>query len=100
MSSQEAARRKVRKRLLEDFQYYAGKALKIRTKDGQIVPFAFNEAQRRLNAIMKAQLANEGLIRIIVLKDRQMGLSTEIGGFGYFMVSQRKAQQGIVVTHH
>lgn len=100
MTPKEAARLKVRKRLLEDFDYYAANALRIRTKAGDIVPLRFNEAQKRLVAIMEAQLKAEGKIRIIVLKARQMGLSTAIGAYGYFAVSQRKAQQGIVVTHH
>jgi hypothetical protein len=100
MSDQTAARLKVRKRLLEDFGYYAANALRIRTKQGDIVQLRFNEAQKRLVALMEAQLAQEGKIRLIVLKARQMGLSTAIGAYGYFAVSQRKAQQGIVVTHH
>lgn len=98
--TQEAARLKVRKRLLEDFDYYSKNALQIRTKDGEIKPLKFNEAQRRLVEIIKAQEQAEGKVRIIVLKARQMGLSTAIGAYGYFKVSQHKAQQGIVVTHH
>jgi hypothetical protein len=98
--SQEAARLRVRKRLRDDFDFYSRKALQIRTKDGEIKPLSFNEAQRRLAEIVRAQEEQEGKVRIIVLKARQMGLSTAIGAYGYFKVSQRKAQQGIVVTHH
>src|SRR3546814_3983930 len=44
----EAKRKATRKRLLEDFEFYAPRALKIRTKDAKIVPFRLNRAQRRL----------------------------------------------------
>ncbi len=37
--------RKVRKRLYEDFKFYAKHALKIRTKSGEVQPFALNKAQ-------------------------------------------------------
>ena len=36
---------KVRKRLYDNFPFYAKSALKIRTKEGQIQPFVLNDAQ-------------------------------------------------------
>jgi len=100
MNPKDQARLKVRKRLLEDFDYYARHALKIRTKDGDVVNLKLNEAQQRLMELVNAQYAQEGRVRVIILKARQMGLSTAVGGWLYAWVSQRKAQKAMVVTHH
>jgi hypothetical protein len=95
-----AARRKAtRKRLLDDFEFYARKALKIRTKDAQIVPFVLNRAQRRLIDALLRQWQETGRIRVVILKARQLGFSTAWGGFMYWWISQHKATKGIVVTH-
>lgn len=87
-------------RLRDDFPFYAANALVIRTKEGEIVPFILNRAQRRLAEVIERQYASEGKVRAIILKGRQMGLSTKIGGRIYSRVSQRKATKAIVVTHH
>ena len=92
--------RAVRLRLYNDFSYYAPKALRVRTKDAQIVPFEFNTAQSLLDQAVERQYAAEGRVRIIILKARQMGLSTYVGGRLYSRVSQRKARKAVVVTHH
>lgn len=95
----EQRRKATRKRLLEDFEFYARKALKIRTKDARVIPFVLNRAQRRfLEAVLK-QWQETGYIRVIILKARQLGLSTVWGGFMYWWISQHKATKGIVVTH-
>lgn len=90
----------VRKRLFESFDYYASKALKIRTKDGEVVDFKLNEAQRQLLEKVETQRKQTGKVRVIILKARQMGLSTAVGGYMYWWVSQRSAQKAMVVTHH
>lgn len=90
----------VRKRLLTDFPFYAPHALKIRTKEGEIKPLTLNPAQRILQEAIDADLREKGYVRIIVLKARQQGLSTAIGGYLYFSVSQQKARKAMVVTHH
>lgn len=89
----------IRKRLYEDYAFYAEKCLKIRTKDQKIEPLILNKAQRRLVDLISQQLAERGYVRIIILKGRQMGLSTAVGGFLYWWVSQRQAQKALVVAH-
>ncbi len=91
---------KIRKRLRDDFDFYAKNALKIRTKDGDVTPLQLNIAQQALLDAVQKQYAEEGKIRVIILKARQMGLSTMVGGYLYWWLSQRKAQRGLVVTHH
>ena len=89
----------VRRRLKDDFPYYAEKALKIRTKDAQIIPFRLNDAQWILQTAIDKCIAETGHVRIIILKGRQQGLSTMVGGRLYHRVSQAKAKKAIVVTH-
>ena len=90
----------VRKKLLTNFPFYAKSALKIRTKEGQVAPLVLNPAQKILQKAIDKQMAEEGKIRIIILKARQQGLSTMVGGYLYFSVSQNPAKKAMVVTHH
>jgi len=90
----------IRKRLFNDFPFYAKSALKIRTKEGNVAPLDLNPAQQILQDAVSKQLASEGKIRIIILKARQQGLSTYTGGYLYYAVSQQPARKAMVVTHH
>ena len=76
--------KQVRKRLFEDFSFYAKAALSIRTKTGQIQRLVLNPAQKILDDAVRKQLDAEGKVRIIILKARQQGLSTYTGGYLYF----------------
>ena len=91
---------KTRLKLRDDFGYYAKNVLQIRTKDGEITSLKLNEAQNLLLETIENQYKAEGRIRVIILKARQMGLSTMVGGWLYWWLSQHKAQRGLVVTHH
>ena len=90
----------IRKRLRDDYPFYTKKCLKVRTKDGDIKPLNLNFAQEELAQVAKHQEETTGKVRIIVLKARQLGLSTGIGAYIYQKVSQRRAQKALVVTHH
>jgi len=93
----------IRRRLYDDFEYYAPRALKIRPKDPQpgkgIVPLKLNTAQQIFQETVRRQKASNGRIRVIVLKGRQQGLSTLIEGMLYWFVSQRQGMRGMVVAH-
>jgi hypothetical protein len=88
-----------RKRLLEDFEFYAKHCIKIRTKKGTIVNLVFNQVQRRFAQMIIDQMLTRGYVRMVVLKARQQGLSTVITAWQYWWVSQRKAQKGLVMAH-
>lgn len=89
----------VRKRLLTDFPLYAKHCLKIRTKEGTIAPFILNAAQKRLQAVVDRQLSTTGKVRVVILKGRQQGLSTHVGGLLYQRTSQTPAQRTLVMAH-
>ena len=92
--------KQVRKRLATDFEYYSRSSLKIRTKAGDVQPLVLNPAQQILNDAVNQQMAAEGKVRIIILKARQQGLSTYVGGYLYFSVSQQKARKAMILCHH
>jgi hypothetical protein len=89
----------VRQRLRDDFPYYTANSLSIRTKQGKIAPLVLNKAQEILIEAVEKQHQETGRVRVIVLKARQQGLSTAIGAWIYWWVTQHTAQRAIVVTH-
>lgn len=88
-----------RKRLLDDFEFYARHCIKIRTKQGKIAPLVLNRVQRRFLDRILDQWQRTGKVRMVVLKARQQGLSTVISAFQYWWLSQHKAQKGLVMAH-
>jgi hypothetical protein len=89
----------VRKRLYEDFEFYARHALRIRTKEGEIRPLVLNEPQKKFLEAVENQRKRTGKVRVIVCKGRQQGISTLIGAYMYWWTSQHRATKAIVVTH-
>ena len=67
-------------RLDADLEYFAANYLKIRPKTGALEPLVFNAAQRELHRKLEEQKAKTGKVRAVVLKARQLGISTYIGG--------------------
>jgi hypothetical protein len=88
-----------RKLLRERFDIYAPRALKIKTKTQEIVPLKFNAAQEILHKAVEEEMASRGRVRIVILKGRQQGLSTYVGGRLYSNVSQNTARKAMVITH-
>jgi hypothetical protein len=88
-----------RKRLYDDFKFYAAASIKIRTEDGQVKPLVLNSPQTKLHNAIEAQRTTTGQVRIIILKARQQGFSTYVHGRLYWKLSQRRARKGMVVAH-
>ena len=55
---------------------YIENYIKIRNKEGKVVPFKLNAPQQRLYDIIKEQKRAKKPVRVIILKARQMGFST------------------------
>lgn len=98
LSSEEVA---VRQRLKDDFPHYAAKCLRIRPKDprGGPQPFILNEAQEYLHGRFEAQRERTGKVRALVLKGRQQGISTYIGGRFYWRTTHNKGLRCFILTH-
>ena len=65
-------------RMDSDLPYFAERCLKLRPKTGGMAPFLFNPAQMELHRRLDEQKAKTGKVRAVVLKARQMGISTYI----------------------
>lgn len=88
-----------RKRLKDDFEFYGRNCLKIRTKEGGIYPFELNDAQKYIHERIEDQRAKTGKVRAIVLKGRQQGCSTYVGGRYYWRTTHRTGVRTFILTH-
>lgn len=86
-------------KLKADYELYAANVLRIKDKKGVISKFALNEAQKYLNSCAEKQLAETGMVRIVVLKGRQQGISTYTQGRFYWKTSMNKGRNAFVLTH-
>lgn len=77
-------RRELRDHFRGSLEAYAAACLKVKTKDSRLLPFHFNTAQRYLHQKIEEQLAETGMVRVIILKGRQMGCSTYVGARYYW----------------
>lgn len=85
-------------RALRDDELYAELALHV-VSQGKVVPFIYNQPQRILKAACDKQLAERGKVQTIVLKARQMGLSTAIQGRGFMRATTRENYRMEVISH-
>lgn len=99
MSSLSDREREIRIRLRDDFEHYAPRCLRIRTKSGDVTPFALNRSQRYLHERLQDQLRTKGKVRALVLKGRQVGISTYISGRFYWRVSHRFGVRAFILAH-
>jgi len=89
----------IRQRLKDDFVHYAPRCLRIRTKSGAVEPFALNKAQTYLHQRIEAQVQKTGKVRVLVLKGRQQGCSTYVGGRFYHKSTHRRGYRVFILTH-
>lgn len=84
---------------IRDCKTYVENCLKIKAKNGSIIPFKMNAPQERLyNEIM--QLKKNGIpARVIVLKARQMGFSTLIEAMMFHSAATDFHIQNFTVAH-
>ncbi len=87
------------KRLLHDHRWYASTFLRITTKAGDLARLEYNTAQDRVNAVWDDLEAQGKPVRIIILKARQEGITTNVAGRIYHRCATSKHQNGRVVAH-
>jgi hypothetical protein len=86
-------------RLRSDLPYFAEHALKLRPKSGPLEPFILNPAQRKLHEIIEQQKAKTGRVRVIVLKARQLGVSTYVAARLYQRTIHNPGVRTIIIGH-
>lgn len=108
IETQAEREQRIRKRLRDDYQYYARKCLKIRPKprdgsDGaestELQAFSFNRAQRYLHSRAEAQKERTGQVNLIGLKGRQQGFSTYVEGRGMWITTNWRGRKAFILTH-
>jgi len=82
-----------------DYTAFAAEVLRIRAKSGATLPLVFNRAQRHIHDRLEAQRAELGRVRALVLKGRQQGCSTYIGGRFYHRTSRGRGLRAFILTH-
>lgn len=82
-----------------DFPRFAEDCLRVLDKDGRIVPFRMNRAQLHIHEILERQLEEIGRVRAIILKGRQMGISTYVAGRFFRRVLLDPGRQAAVIAH-
>jgi len=91
--------RSIRKRLKTDYPHYASRCLNIRAKNGEIKPFVLNRAQRFIHERLEEQYARTRRVRALILKGRQQGCSTYVGGRYYHKTTHRSGLRTFILTH-
>jgi|SRR6266508_2110736 len=86
-------------RLDADYEFFAAERLRIRAKSGAIVPLLLNRAQRHIHEQLEAQKAATGKVRALILKGRQQGCSTYVGGRFYHRASRHGGLRVFILTH-
>lgn len=86
-------------RLKDDFPYYAETCLKIKAKNRQLMPLILNKAQLFAHRLIEEQRARTGKVRALILKGRQQGFSTYVGGRFYHRTSLSTGTNTYILTH-
>jgi hypothetical protein len=88
-------------RFKSEFEAYARACLEIRPKDPRAGnrPLELNAAQRYLHECLEQQRAQTGKVRALVLKGRQQGISTYIGGRYYWLTTHGRGIKTFILTH-
>lgn len=85
--------------LRRNFELYCRTVLKIKTKAGRLIPFVWNRAQKHFARYLIRKLVAGEPIRCIILKARQLGFSTLISAFFYWIESMNPYRGALVVCH-
>jgi hypothetical protein len=95
----EAADEEHQQRLRNDLPYFAEHALRLRPKMGPLEPFRFNAAQQELHRIVQKQRDRTGRVRIVILKARQLGISTYIAARLFHRTIYSPGWRTIIIGH-
>lgn len=86
------------KALIQDLNWYSRKALNIVTKEGKQTPLQFNIFQKRLSDIAQQKRCDNVPVRLIVLKARQVGISTWSAAYTFQQIAQNRFRRAMVIA--
>lgn len=87
------------KRMRDDFSAFGQECLKVRTKEGETVPFIMNEPQKYVHGKIEEQRLKTGKVRALILKGRQQGMSTYVAARYYWQASLRSLTNVFIMAH-
>lgn len=82
-----------------DFKRYCLNNLKILNKKGELVPLILNQEQVIIVDAVTSCIVNNRPIRLILLKDRQIGVSTIVEALIYWWTATNKNVHSKIVAH-
>lgn len=85
--------------LVKNNRLYIEKCLKIVNKDGELVPFKLNDGQIIVDDIIRDLEAKGKPVRLIVLKARQMGISTYTEGYIFKKTTTQTYKSSSIIAH-
>ncbi len=97
--SAEDIEREIRIRLRLDFPHYSAKCLRIRPKEGPQRPFVMNRSQTYLHEQLETMRTTKGKVRALVLKGRQVGISTYVSGRYYWRTTHNRGLRTFILAH-
>src|SRR5690348_10817599 len=92
-------RRQTKAEMRTDLTAYAADCLMIRTKSGEVRRLVFNRAQRHIHKQLEAQRTKAGKVRALILKGRQQGCSTYVGGRFFHRATHENGIRVFILTH-
>src|SRR5262245_2901267 len=95
----ERAQRRRKTQMRTDLAAYAAECLMIRTKSGDVRPLVFNRAQGHIHEKLEAQREATGKVRALILKERQQGCSTYVGGRFFHRATHEHGMRVFILTH-
>lgn len=84
---------------LRDFEYFAERCIFIRNKEGRVVPLKLNRVQKKLFMEIEKQVREGRPVRIIIVKARQMGISTLIQAYILWRMVRQPNVRCIELAH-
>lgn len=82
-----------------DFRRFCKEALKIRSKDGDLVSLVLNSAQELVLHAAEKQLQDDRWVRLLALKGRRQGFSTLVAARGLWRSSLWQRQRVYLLSH-
>jgi hypothetical protein len=97
----ELKKRELRTKYKESFEDFAKEQIMILPKDVSkgFINFEFNSAQKIINDQLEKQLKETGRVRVIILKARQMGISTLVCSRVYWKSYFNAFNKSVVMAH-
>ncbi len=85
--------------LKNELHYFAANCLQIKTKDAKIVPLKFNQSQEYFHNRLEELKRSTGMVRVLVVKGRQSGISTYVAARFYHKTIFHKATNTFILSH-